>query len=168
MQLDNLDEPINITFSTPSPLNSLVTKRKTSFTANDSYIKKYDQTALHYLKCQILTEVTQEIKKCNISKCNTSSTTDIISSLKSHVHTLESEINFLRRESQEKNASVKSLVASRKLHEKARVPYKNDESNPRISPSKVIDTTEFCSCGQVSNNDGVINFPHKLLYSPGN
>ena len=26
--LGNLDEPINITFSTPSPLNSLVTKRK--------------------------------------------------------------------------------------------------------------------------------------------
>ena len=26
--LDNLDEPINITFSTPSPLNSLVTKCK--------------------------------------------------------------------------------------------------------------------------------------------
>ena len=30
--LDNLDEPINITFSTPSPLTSLVTKRKTNFT----------------------------------------------------------------------------------------------------------------------------------------
>ena len=44
--LDNLDEPINITLSTPSPLNSLVTKRKTNFTANDPHIKKYDQTAL--------------------------------------------------------------------------------------------------------------------------
>ena len=31
--LDNLDKPINITFSTPSPLNSLVAKRKTGFTA---------------------------------------------------------------------------------------------------------------------------------------
>ena len=60
--LDNLDEPINITFSTPSPLNSLVTKRKTNFTANDPYIKKYDQTTLDYLKHQILKEVTQEIK----------------------------------------------------------------------------------------------------------
>ena len=30
----NLDEPINITFSPSSPLNSLVTKRNTSFTAN--------------------------------------------------------------------------------------------------------------------------------------
>ena len=48
--LDNLDEPININFSTQSPLNSLVTKRKTSFTANDPHIKKYDQTSLDYLK----------------------------------------------------------------------------------------------------------------------
>ena len=38
--LDNLDEPFNITFSTPSPLNSLVTKRKTNFPANVPHIKK--------------------------------------------------------------------------------------------------------------------------------
>ena len=37
--LDNLNEPINITFSMPSPLNSLVTKRKTNFTANDFVLK---------------------------------------------------------------------------------------------------------------------------------
>ena len=55
--LDNLDEQINITFSTPSPLNSLVTKRNTSFTVNDSHIEKHDQTALDHLKRQILTEV---------------------------------------------------------------------------------------------------------------
>ena len=94
--LENLEEPITITFSTLSPLNSLATKGKTNFTANDSHIKKYDQTALDYFKRQILTEVTQEIKKCNISKCNTSSTPDITSSLKSHIETLESEFNFLR------------------------------------------------------------------------
>ena len=94
--LDNLGKPINITFSTPSPLNSLNTKRKTNFTANDSHIKKYDQTALDYLKRQILTEVTQEIKKCNISKCNTPSTPDIIPCLKFRIQSLESEINFLR------------------------------------------------------------------------
>ena len=40
--LDNLEEPINITFSTPSALNSLVTKRNKSFTANDSHIKKIE------------------------------------------------------------------------------------------------------------------------------
>ena len=36
--LGNLDEPINITFSTSSPLNSLVTERKTNFTVNDPQI----------------------------------------------------------------------------------------------------------------------------------
>ena len=36
--LDNLDEPINATFSMPSPLNSLVTKYNTNF----SHIKKVE------------------------------------------------------------------------------------------------------------------------------
>ena len=61
--LDNLGEPINITFSTPSPPNSLITKCKATFTANDPHIKNYDgQTVLDYLKRQILTEVAEEIK----------------------------------------------------------------------------------------------------------
>ena len=38
--LDNLEEPINIAFSAPSPLNSLVTKRKTNIATSDSHIKK--------------------------------------------------------------------------------------------------------------------------------
>ena len=89
--LDNLDKPTDTTFNSP------VTKRKTNFTTDDPHIKKHDQTALDYLKCQILTEVTQEINKCNISKCNKSSTPN-----KSHTQTLESEINFLRSEMQGK------------------------------------------------------------------
>ena len=68
----------------------------------------------------------------------TSSASDIISSLKSHIQTLESEINFLRSELQEKNALVKSLVIPHMLHENVHVPYKNVETNPRISPSKII------------------------------
>ena len=108
-----------------------------------------------------MAEVTQEIKKCNISKCNTSSTPDIISSLKSHIQTFESEINFLSSELQEKNALVKSLVTSHMLHEN--VPFmlhikKNVETNPHISPNKIIGATEFCSSGQVSNSDDVIDF----------
>ena len=94
--LANLDEPINVTFSMPPPLNSLVAKLKTNFTANDPHIKKYEQTTLDYLKRQILTEVTPKVKRYNISKCNTSSTPDIVSSLKSHIQTFESQINFHR------------------------------------------------------------------------
>ena len=156
--LGNLDDPINITFSAPSPLNSLVTNRKTNFTADDPHIKKYDQTALDYLKRQILTEVTQQIKKCNTSKCNTSSTLDILSSLKSHIQTLESEISFLRIKLKEKYALLKSLATSHMLHENVHVTYKNVETNPRISPSKIIGATEFCSSAQVSNSDDVIDF----------
>ena len=43
-------------------------------------------------------------------------------------------------------------------HENVHVPYKNVEKNPRISPSKIIGTTKFCSSGEVSNSDDVIDF----------
>ena len=59
---------------------------------------------------------------------------------------------------QEKNALVKSLVTSHMLHENVHVPYKNVETNPRISPSKIIGATEICSSGQVSNSDDVTDF----------
>ena len=57
--LDDLVEPINITFSALLPLNLLDTKLNTSFAANKSQIKKkslncvtekYDQNALGHLK----------------------------------------------------------------------------------------------------------------------
>ena len=45
------------------------------------------------------------------------------------------------------------------LHENVHVPYKkNVETNPRISRSKIIGTTEFCSSGQASKSDDVIDF----------
>ena len=102
----------------------------------------------------ILTEVTQEIKKCNISKCNKSSTPS-----KSHTQTLESEINFLRSKMQGKKCLDKiSGNFTYVIHENVHVPYKNVKTNPRISPSKIIGATEFWSSDQVSNSDGVIGF----------
>ena len=85
---------------------SLVKKHSTSFTANDSNIKKdtrldnnkLNQTALDHLQRQIVAELTQEIRKCNISRCNTSNTSDNIFSLKSNVKTPECEINLLSRD----------------------------------------------------------------------
>ena len=44
------------------------------------------------------------------------------------------------------------------LHENLHVPYKNVETNPRISPGEIIGATEFCSSGQVSNSDDVTDF----------
>ena len=46
------------------------------------------------------------------------------------------------------------------LHENVHIPYKNVETNPRISLSKIIGATEFCSSQQVSNSDDVTDF-HK-------
>ena len=43
------------------------------------------------------------------------------------------------------------------LHENVHVPYKNIETNPLIKSSKVIGATEFCSSGQVSDSDDVID-----------
>ena len=44
------------------------------------------------------------------------------------------------------------------LHENVRVLYKNVETNPRISPSKIIDATETCSSVQACNSDDVTDF----------
>ena len=93
----------------------------------------------------------------------------MISSLKSHTQTLESEINFLRSELQDKKVLVKSLVTSHMLNENIHVSRKNVETNPRIRRSKIIGATEFSSSGQVSNSDGVIDFHmnHEQLPAKG-
>ena len=52
------------------------------------------------------------------------------------------------------------------LHENVHVPYKNVETNPRISPSKVIDTTEFYSSVRVSNSDDAIDFHINYFIHP--
>ena len=59
---------------------------------------------------------------------------------------------------QGKDALVKSLVTSHMFHENVHVPYKNVKTNRRISPRKIIGTTEFCSSGQVSNRDDLTDF----------
>ena len=59
---------------------------------------------------------------------------------------------------QEKTALVKSLVTSHMFYGNVHVPCKNVETNPRISPSKIIDAAEFYSSDQVSNRDDVIDF----------
>ena len=52
------------------------------------------------------------------------------------------------------------------LHENVHVPYKNVETNPCISPSKIIDTTEFSSSGQVSNSGDVTDFHINYFIHP--
>ena len=64
----------------------------------DYITKKLNQTALDHLERQTVVELTQKIRKCNRSRCNTSNTSDNIFSLKSNVKTPECEINLLRRD----------------------------------------------------------------------
>ena len=52
------------------------------------------------------------------------------------------------------------------LHENIHVPYKNGQTNPRISPRKIIVTTEIDSSGQVSNSDYLIDFHINYFIHP--
>ena len=64
--------------------------------------EKSDRTALDDLKREILTLLRKLKKKIHISKFSTSSTPDILCFLIYNAQTLESEINFLKSELQEK------------------------------------------------------------------
>ena len=44
------------------------------------------------------------------------------------------------------------------FHETCHVSWKNFETNPRISPRKIIRATEFCPSCYVSDRDDVIDF----------
>ena len=44
------------------------------------------------------------------------------------------------------------------FHENVHGPYKNVETNPRISSRKIIGTKEFCSSGHVFDRNDVIDF----------
>ena len=115
MLLDNYDVSIDITFSTPSQSknNSDVAISNRSSLSN-SHIKKIEdytnkkihQTTLDHLKKQIITEVTEEFNHCNkpVDLCGT------IPLLKSQIQSLESEVQFLWEELNEKIFLVKSLV----------------------------------------------------------
>ena len=52
------------------------------------------------------------------------------------------------------------------LHENIHVPCKNGQTNPRISPRKIIVTTEIGSSGQVSNSDHLIDFHINCFIHP--
>ena len=120
--LDHYDTPINITLSTPTPLNNYCngTEKNKTYPANNSDIKKmedymtkkYDEAALNHLRRQVLKEVTQNVdEKISSNKLDKTNTSDTTTLLKTYIKTLVSEIYFLRSELQEKNVIIKSLIA---------------------------------------------------------
>ena len=115
--LDNYEVPIDVTFSPPSQSknNSEVAISNRSSPSNshirkiEDYINKiFHQTGLDHLKKQIITEVTEEYKHCNKPVVLSGT----IPSLKSQIQSLETEVQFLREELNEKMFLVKSLVTA--------------------------------------------------------
>ena len=112
--LDNIDMPINISLlSTPKALNSnsdlIVNKENTP--ANDSNVTKieehlnqqYHHAALVHLKNQIMKEVSKERENYRREiKRNQLGAYEVITSLRSQMETLQSEVYFLRDELKEK------------------------------------------------------------------
>ena len=121
--LDNIETPINITFSTPSQIFSNSTE-KHSFKNGEhgdshilkieKYIKdKYDEVALGHLRQKLTEEVTAKLSK--IPK--TSPYYTKLSLMKSYIDSLESEIYFLREKIRQKNLLITSVISLRSTRE---------------------------------------------------
>ena len=114
--LDNIETPINITFSTPSQIFSNSTEKHSSKNGEhddshilkiEKYIKdKYDEEALDHLRQKITEEVTAKLSK--IPKTPPDHTK--LSFMKSHIGSLESEIR-------QKNLLITSLISLRSTRE---------------------------------------------------
>ena len=121
--LDNIDMPINISLlSTPKALNSNSDLRvnKENTPANDSHVTKieeylnqyYNHVKLVHLKNQIMKQVSKERENYRREiECNSPGAYEVISSLRSQIETLQSEVYFLRDELKEKTTLIKSLIA---------------------------------------------------------
>ena len=141
--LDNQETPIKITLSS-TPEIKVINKSSNSIDnnkngpANDSHLKKmeeyisqqYDQAALTHLKNQIINEIS--IENCeNKSKSNAACTYDVISTPRSQIESLESEIYFLRGEIKQKNTLIKSLITPYTPHaEHTKQQINKDQKTP--------------------------------------
>ena len=112
--LDHIDMPINISLlSTPKTLNSnsdlIVNKENTS--ANDSRVTKieeylnqqFNHAAFVPMKNQIMKEVSKECEDYRREiRRSSEGAYEVISSLRSQIETLQSEVYFLRNKIKEK------------------------------------------------------------------
>ena len=100
--LDKENSPIN---------NSHITK------IEDYINKKYDQIALEHLKSQIVKEIKHEFTNNDTNDLNNKGSqkdaSDVITELRAHIQTLESEVYFLREELKEKSFLLRSLITDK-------------------------------------------------------
>ena len=89
---------------------------------NDSHIEKtencikekFDEIAINHLKQNILLDLKEQYQSSTTYHLDSS----VINSLKDHIKSLESEIQFLRKEIKEKNTLISSLIPSKILESK--------------------------------------------------
>ena len=89
---------------------------------NDSHIEKtencikekFDEIAINHLKQNILLDLKEQYQPSTTYHLDSS----VINSLKDHIKSLESEIQFLRKEIKEKNTLISSLIPSKILESK--------------------------------------------------
>ena len=97
----------------------------------ESYIKgKFDEVAINHLKQKILADLKEQYQPSNTYHLDSS----IINLLKDHKKSLESEIQFLRKEIKEKNTLISSLIPSKILESKylKQIIYKSLTAGPVV------------------------------------
>ena len=96
----------------------------------ESYIKeKFDEVATNHLKQKILADLKEQYQTSTTYHLDSS----VINSLKDHIKSLESEIQFLRKEIEEKNTLISSLIPSNILESKYCEANNLQISNSRTS-----------------------------------
>ena len=142
--LNNIETPINITFSTPSQIFSNSTEKYYSKNGqhDDSHVlkiekhikDKYDEVALNYLRQKIMEEFTKLSKIPKIPPDHAK-----LSLMKLHIDSLESEIYSLREKIRQKNLLIISLISLRSTINETPPDNKDYENKVCINPQPLIE-----------------------------
>ena len=115
----------------------------------ESYIKeKFDEVATNHLKQKILADLKEQYQTSTTYHLDSS----VINSLKDHIKSLESEIQFLRKEIKEKNTLISSLIPSKIIESKHCEANKLKISNSRTSYLQERETESTASGNALGKN----------------
>ena len=115
----------------------------------ESYIKeKFDEVATNHLKQKILADLKEQYQTSTTYHLDSS----VINSLKDHIKSLESEIQFLRKEIKEKNTLISSLIPSKILESKYCEANNLQISNSRTSCLQERETKSTASGNAFEKN----------------
>ena len=113
------------------------------------YVKeKFDEEATNHLKQNILADLKEQYQLSTTYHLDSS----VINSLKDHIKSLESEIQFLRKEIKEKNTLISSLIPSKILESKYCEANNLQISNSRTSCLQERETKSTASGNAFGKN----------------